>query len=393
MDKFVSTLKNGFRSCAIFFHNCNKKSGFRSFLAALISIIIGLFCGFLLMLCVAPQYSGAGLWTLISAGLSNTDLFELAIYRAIPMMLSGLAIAFAFKLNLFNIGITGQVTIGAFTSIMAGISGANWFVCMIVGALSGAVAGFIPGFLKAKFNVNEVLSGIMLNWIIYYFVGLMGSTFVPNSFKDGTTPTELIQLPVDARMPSLGIPGLETIHVGIIFVIIIIAIVFIVLNHTTFGFELKMAGRNKDAAIYSGANQTKSIILSLTISGALAGLCGYMLYADPIAPSKFTWSSSGNTLLSDGFNGISVSLIAQNSPIGCFFSSILLTLLDAAQNDIKVVSNSVYNNHYTELIKNIVIYVAAFSSFFIALLTKINEKNENLSYFHREDKKLVKKEG
>ena len=392
MDKFVSLLKKGTRTCAIFAHNCNRKAGFRSFLAALISIFIGLFCGFLLMLFVAPQYSGVGIWTLLTTAISNIDLFELALYRATPMMLSGLAIAFAFKLNLFNIGITGQVTIGAFTSIIAGLSGCNWFGCMLVGALSGAVAGFVPGFLKAKFNVNEVLSGIMLNWIIYYLIGIFGTLFVPTEFKMDTTPIELKTMPDYARMPSLGIPNMENVNVGLIFSLLIIAVIFIILNFTTFGFELKMTGRNKDASKYSGVNQTKSIILSLTISGALAGLCGYMLFADPISPSRFTWSSDSNTLLNDGFNGISVSLIAQNSPIGCIFSSLLLTLLDAAQNNIKVVSDSVYNNHYTELIKNIVIYVAAFSSFFIMLLSKLNERNDTLDYFKRDKNKIVVKE-
>ena len=393
MDKFVSTVKSSVRSCAVFLHACNRRSGFRSFVAAVVSIIIGLFFGFILMLCVAPQYAGVGLWTLLTSGFTSAGLFDLAIYRAIPMMLSSLAISFAFKLNLFNIGITGQVTIGAFTSIMAGLSGFNWFGCMIVGAISGAIAGFIPGLLKAKFNVNEVLSGIMLNWIIYYLIGLFGSLYVPSEFKMTTTPVELKTLPQAARMPSLGIPGMENINIGLIFAIVIIAIVFIVLNYTTFGFELKMTGRNKDASTYSGVNQTKSIILSLTISGALAGLCGYMLYADPIMPSRFTWSSDSNTLLSDGFNGISVSLIGQNSPIGCFFSSILLTLIDSAQNSLKVVSNSAYNNHYTELIKNIVIYVAAFSSFFVMMLGKLYERDDKLAYFQRDFKKKTVREG
>ena len=171
MDKFTSIMKSGAKSCAIFFHRCNSRPGFRSFIAGLVSILIGLFCGFLLMLCVSPQYAGVGFWTLITGAITNADLFEQALYKATPMILSGLAIAFAFKLNLFNIGITGQVTIGAFASICTGLAGANWFVCMLVGALSGAVAGFIPGFLKAKFNVNEVLSGILLNWIIYYIIG------------------------------------------------------------------------------------------------------------------------------------------------------------------------------------------------------------------------------
>lgn len=392
MNKFVENLKGGVRSCAIFLHACNRRQGFRSLIAAIIAVAIGLFCGFLLMLSVSPEYAGIGFWTLLTTGLTNTSLLDLAIYKATPMILSGLAIAFAFKLNLFNIGVTGQVTIGAFTSIMAGLSGCNWFGCMIVGALSGAVAGFIPGFLKAKFNVNEVLSGIMLNWIIYYLIGIIGSLCVPTEFKDQTTPTELRTMPQTGRMPSLGIPGLENINVGLVFAILIVAIIFIVLNYTTFGFELKMTGRNKDAAKYSGANQTKSVILSLTIAGAMAGLCGYMLYADPVMPSKFTWNSDGNSLLNDGFNGISVSLIAQNSPIGCIFSAFLLTLLDAAQNNLKAVSNSAYNNHYTELIKNIVIYVAAFSSFFVLVLSKLYDKHDMSAYFRRDNKQLENKE-
>lgn len=393
MDKFTSIMKSGAKQCAVFFHKCNSKPGFRSLIAALISVFVGLFCGFLLMLCVSPQYSGVGFWTLISAGFSSASLFDLAVYRAIPMILSGLAIAFAFKLNLFNIGITGQVTIGAFASIVTGLAGGNWFVCMLVGALSGAVAGFIPGFLKAKFNVNEVLSGILLNWIIYYLIGIIGSLSIPSTFKNTTTPSELRTLPEAARMPSLGIPGMENINVGLIFAIIIVIAIFVVLNKTTFGFELKMTGRNKEASKYAGVGQTKAIILSLTISGALAGLCGYMLYSDPISPSRFTWDSSANTLLSDGFNGISVSLIAQNSPIGCIFSSLLLTILDAAQNNIKAVSNSAYNNHYTELIKNIVIYVAAFSSFFVMILTKLNERHSELTFMRRKEEVNAKKEG
>ena len=174
MDKFVTSIKKCTRSCAIFFHNCNKRDGFKALIAAIISILIGIFCGFIVMLCTAPQYAGAGLWALLTSAFTDSSLLtlDIALYSAIPMMLSGLAIAFAFKLKLFNIGITGQVTIGAFTSIIAGLGGANWFVCMLVGALSGAAAGFVPGFLKAKFNVSEVLSGIMLNWILYYMIGI-----------------------------------------------------------------------------------------------------------------------------------------------------------------------------------------------------------------------------
>lgn len=392
MNKFTSAVKKGFRPFAVFTHFCNKKPGFRSLIAGIISVIIGLLCGTVVMLILSPSHAGVGLWTLISTGFSTPELFGRAVYQATPMILSGLAIAFAFKLNLFNIGVTGQVTIGAFASICCGLSGANWFVCMIVGGLCGAVAGFIPGFLKAKFNVNEVLSGIMVNWVLYYIIGIIGRIGIPSSFKDRATPSELMMIPEAARMPSLGIPGMTGVSVGLIIALIIVVIISIVLNRTTFGFELKMTGRNKFASTYSGVNQTKSIILALTISGALAGICGYMLYAEPGTPTKFVWDSSSNTLLADGFNGISVSLIAQNSPIGCIFSSLLLTLISAAQNSLKTVSNGAYNIHYTELIKNIVIYVAALSSFFVMLLIRLNEKHDGIPYFNRGKEVVLKKE-
>ena len=393
MENIKQNILNAFRPIANFFHRANKKEGFRSIIAALISIIIGLVAGFIIMLCIQPQYSLNGLWTLVSTGLSDASLFGRALYRATPMIFSGVAIAFSFKLGLFNIGITGQVTIGAFCSLLAGLSGVNWFLCMLIGAIVGAIAGFIPGWLKAKFNVNEVLSGIMLNWVIYYMIGIFGNTAVPSSFKDKTTPSELMMMPASGQMPSLGIPQMEGVSVGLIIAIVFVIGIFAVLNFTTFGFELQMTGRNKSASKYAGVNQTKSIILSLTISGALAGICGYMLYADPFSPTKFMWSSDSNTLLTDGFNGISVSLIAQNSPIGCIFSSIFLTLIDASKNSLRTISDGFYNIHYTELIKSVIIYVAALSSFFNLMLINWNNNNELKDYFRRyKTKKELKKE-
>lgn len=393
MENIKQNILNAFRPIANFFHRANKKEGFRSIIAALISIIIGLVAGFIIMLCIQPQYSLNGLWTLVSTGLSDASLFGRALYRATPMIFSGVAIAFSFKLGLFNIGITGQVTIGAFCSLLAGLSGVNWFLCMLIGAIVGAIAGFIPGWLKAKFNVNEVLSGIMLNWVIYYMIGIFGNTAVPSSFKDKTTPSELMMMPASGQMPSLGIPQMEGVSVGLIIAIVFVIGIFAVLNFTTFGFELQMTGRNKSASKYAGVNQTKSIILSLTISGALAGICGYMLYADPGSPTKFMWSSDSNTLLTDGFNGISVSLIAQNSPIGCTFSSIFLTLIDASKNSLRTISDGFYNIHYTELIKSVIIYVAALSSFFNLMLINWNNNNELKDYFRRyKTKKELKKE-
>lgn len=367
-----------------FFHKLNGIKGVGTFLSGFLCVLSGLIVAFILLVILDAQNSLKGFGILMSYGFSSTNEVARMIYKATPMMLSGLAIAFSFKLGLFNIGITGQVTIGAFVSIVLGLVGCPWYVCLLAGMVSGAIIGFLPGLLKAKFNVNEVLSGIMLNWIVYYAIGLIG-TYLPSSMKQMTTPSELRNIPAAARMPSMGLDKiLPEVSVGIIISLVIIVVFQILLNHTTFGFELKLTGSNRFAAKYAGMNQTKNIVLALTISGALAGIAGYMLYSNPGYPIRFRWDSGNNSLISDGFTGISVSLIAQNSPVGCILSSLLLTFIDSSQSALKNASNA-YNAHYTELIKAIIIYVASFSSMFAFILRKGYERYDEKQSKRRQE--------
>lgn len=354
-----------------FFHRLNGKKWYGSLASGVLCILLGLLAGFILMLCVDAPAAGKGLGILVSYAITSNP--ARVFYIATPMMLSGLSIAFSFKLGLFNIGITGQVTAGAFFSVVLGILGANWFVCLLVGMIAGGLVGFISGILKAKFNVNEVLSGIMLNWIVYYVIGLIGALGLSDSFKDKNTPAELINMPVNGRMPSMGLDN--GLSIGLVIALVIVIVFEILLVKTRFGFELKLTGSNKFAAQYAGMNQTKNIILALTISGALAGICGYMLYSNPLSPTRFRWDSSANSLIADGFTGISVSLIGQNSPIGCVLASVLLSMIDGAQSQMKNAS-ALFNVHYTELIKSIIIYVASFSAFFAMVLRYLYEKKE-----------------
>lgn len=348
--------------------------GLISFLSSACCILIGLIFGFVLMLALDPGAALKGLGALLSAGASSNYNFAMVLYEATPMMLSGVAIAFCFKLGLFNIGVTGQLTLGAFVGVICGLSGMNWFVCILLSALSGLAVGFVIGLLKSKFNVNEVLSGIMLNWVIYYMIGIIGQIGMPSSFKDKLEPEFLLRLPTNALLPDLGLKEiLPGVNLGIIIAIIIIIVLQIILNKTVFGFELKMSGMNREAAKYCGVNQTKAMISAMCIAGACAGIAGYILYANPSYPLKFKFSSNSNTLLGNGFDGISVSLIAQNSPIGCILSAILLSYIESAAPQLKSTSG-MYNIHYTELINAIIIYTASFSSFMSMILRKGNLK-------------------
>jgi ABC-type uncharacterized transport system permease subunit len=377
---FLAFLKKCGVSILSFFHWLHGFKSWRSFLSSAVCVLIGLLAGFILMLCLDPNSCWAGLKVLLTQGFSSPTVFARVIYQATPMMLSGLGIAFAFRLGLFNIGITGQVTAGAFVGLLLGLSGQPWYVCLLVAMVTGGFFGFITGFLKAHFNVNEVLSGIMLNWIIYYFIGLIGTLYLPSSFKNKIETSKLNTMPSAGRMPSLGIDAWPGVSVGLIIALIIVIFVQILLDRTSYGFELRVSGSNKSAARYAGINENQKIISALTISGAVAGICGYMVFANPKNPLSFTWDSGPATLLSDGFNGICVSLIAQNSPIGCIFSSILLAYLDSSQTALKSVS-AIYNIHYTELIKAIIIYLASFSSFINLLFIKQHSFNDQFPAF------------
>lgn len=359
----------------------------RSVVSSLVCIFIGIFAGFIVMLIRDPANCFAGLNVLLSSGFQGIsegdyDAISHVIGTLTPMILAGISISFAFKLGLFNIGITGQLTMGAFLSLIFSFMGMPWYVCLLIGMLGGALIGFFSGFLKAKFNVNEVLSGIMFNWIVYYLCGLIGD-YLPKEWIDKSNGTQLAKMAQNGRLPTF-FPEFTAdgytnqlyynVTAGIFISIGLAILIWFILKYTKFGFELKLCGSNKFAAKYAGINQNSKIILSLAISGAIAGICGYMVFATP-SPKGFTFGALDGVMLSDGFNGISVALIGQTNPIGCIFSSFFLAYINEGQTQIVNVS-ILYSKYYMELIKAVIIYVASFSAFISYLIKASNEKNK-----------------
>lgn len=355
--------------------------------SSIVCILIGLLAGFIIMVIRDPENCFAGLSVLFTAGFqgmseSDYDAISHVIGTMTPMVLAGISISFAFKLGLFNIGITGQLTMGAFLALICSFCGMSWYVCILVALLGGAAIGAISGFLKAHFNVNEVLSGIMLNWIVYYFCGMIGD-YLPESWIDKSNKTQLAKMSVSGRLPTLfseydangyANQAYYNITAGIFISIAVAIIIWFILKYTKFGFELKLCGSNKFAAKYAGINQNSKIVLSLVISGAIAGMCGYMIFATP-SPKGFTFGSLDGVMLSDGFNGISVALIGQTDPIGCILSSFILAYISEGQTQIVNVS-ILYSKYYMELIKAVIIYAASFSAFIGILINNINQRNK-----------------
>ena len=226
----------------------NLNSSITSVLAALLCIVIGMAVGFLVLLAINPAHAwGDGFVRIVKGGFHDAPYGvgkELA--NAAPLVMTGLSVGFAFKTGLFNIGAAGQYCFGVALSLYAALGlGWSWLPCMLLAILGGALLAGISGLLKSYCNVNEVISGIMLNWIVYYLTGLIGSN-LPDAWIDKNNNTKLTIMPKTGRLPSLAGPGIfEDVTWGLIIAAVIAIIIWFILRYTKFGFELKLCGSNK----------------------------------------------------------------------------------------------------------------------------------------------------
>ena len=332
-------------------------------LASLLSIVIGLVLGFILLVVLNPGASLEGMKAMMTTGFASMDKLGKVLYQAAPLMMCGLSVGFAFKTGLFNIGAPGQYTMGSFFALLCAIQfQLPWFVCLLAAAIGGAIWGIFPGLFKAYFNVNEVITSIMFNWIGMYLVNLILANS-PKMLASGWGASNsdrtaaLSAANPGAILPKGPFAGLfgnsSWINIGIILTIIFALIVWVVLQKTTFGYELKACGLSRDAAQYAGINAKKNIILSMLISGAMAGLGGGLFYL--AGGGQYTLLQ---TIESAGFDGISVALLANCHPVGCIFSAIFLSYLRLGGN---AMQSQGYATEATDIVISVIVYLAAFS--------------------------------
>ncbi|MBS4025485.1 MAG: ABC transporter permease [Clostridia bacterium] len=331
--------------------------GYSSFTSALMAIFLGLVFGFLVMLFANPGSAVAGFRYVVIGGLRRIgDVF----YFATPILMTGLAVGFAFKMGLFNIGASGQYTMGVFFALYVSFMwdlppGIHWVVAILAGMVGGMIWGFIPGFFKAFLNVNEVITSIMFNYIGMYLVDMLiqGNAMM---YVSSTTRTRYV--PMGAQIPSLGISG-SNVNMGIIIGIVIAVILYIVLQKTTFGYELKATGFNKFASEYAGMQGKKNIILAMVISGGLAGLGGAFLILAPsgIAGSSMTYEPI-NIIAANGFNGIAVSLLGNSHPLGIIFSAVFISHIQRGGTLASLVG---YKPEIIDVVIAVIIYFSAFA--------------------------------
>ena len=345
--------------------------------ASLVSIGIGLLLGLILLFCFNAPHAMEGFFNLILSGISDSGKIAKVFYQAAPLVFTGLSVAFAFKTGLFNIGATGQYTIGAFCALVCAIQfQLPWYVGIIAAAIGGAIWGFFPGLFKALFNVNEVITSIMFNWIGLFVMNLslanmpvMLANYWGASNADRTA--NLASANPSAIIPKMGLDklfGSNYMNISILIAVIFAIAIEFILNRTTFGYELKACGNNKDASLYAGINAKRNIVLSMVISGALSGIGGGIYYLSGTA--QYTIVKS---LLAAGFNGIPVALLASSGPIGVIFAAIFISYIQVGGEAMQ----PEFAKEIIDIIISAIIYLSAFSLLMKNLLEMNKKKKEN----------------
>ena len=374
-----------------------RKPAIQSIIASLICILGGLLVGFIVLLLMAVfskdipiSEAFRGILIVLSgpaaAGNARDVLFTCGnmLFTATPLIMTGLSVALAFKTGLFNIGAPGQYLMGAMGSLLVALSIPQgsipswlvWILAFLTGTLLGVLWGSIPGFFKAKFNVNEVIVCILTNWIAANVVSWVFYANQEKFVNIAETKTNFIRKTVSngVSTATLGLDKLfagSYLDVSIFLACIIAILLYVMLNKTTFGYELRACGYNRNAAKYAGMNEKRNILLSMAIAGGLAG-CGAALWCLN-GQQDFKWNTY-QSLPNVGFNGIPAALLASNNPIGVIFSAIFLRYIDTGGSYLP--GETSFNEYVSQLIIAVIIYFAGFSKFIKDYLKKKQMKKE-----------------
>ena len=341
----------------------------------LLSDVIGLLVGLIILYCINAENALDGFSRIIKGGFYlKPKGIGSEIAQATPLIMTGLSVAFAFKTGLFNIGAAGQYTLGVFGALyFALILQMPWYVCLLAAMVCGAIWGAVPGIFKAYFNVNEVITSIMFNWIGLYLVNELMYSTVSGMYDQKTTRTyKLSSAAPQSLIPDCGMSAVfktSSTTIAIFIAMAIAIIMYVVLNKTTFGYELKACGFNKDAAKYAGINEKRNIVLSMTISGALAGIGAGLYYLSGASE----WNPQVSTALpAIGFNGIPVALLALSNPIGVVFAAIFVAHISVGG---AYLPTKYYQPEIADLIVAVIIYLCAFVMLFKSVVvSKLGRK-------------------
>ncbi len=379
------------------------KESSKKVLASILSILIGLVVGAIVVLIAGLTKSSIGVkgalegLRLVFAGILSTGRNAAGnlswgfnptnvgnmLFRATPVIMTGLSVAVAFQTGLFNIGAPGQYLMGTMVTLMIALGIPSdvvspaiiWLLAFVGGTLAGAIWGALPGIVKAFLNINEVLACIMTNWIAANIVTwAFDKSVFCNVAEYGKTGYIYKTSYNNVATAKLGLDKVfsgSQVNAGIVIAIVIAILMYILINKTTFGYELKACGSNRHAARYAGIRDKRNIVLSMAIAGALAA-AGASLY-QLSGNTEFFWSTY-QTLPGEGFNGIPVALLALNNPIAVIFTGIFMAMLDIV--GLQLTNLTAYNEYITDVIIAVIVYLSAFSLVIRMWLTGRQKKRD-----------------
>ena len=350
-----------------------RNNAVQSLLASLLCILIGLLVGYVVLLLINPAGAGEAITTIVKNFMTysrrNAQLKYLGstLVKTAPLLMCSLSILFAYKVGLFNIGAAGQYVVGAGASLYCALAWhMPWYVCLLAAVVAGAALGAISGILKAYCNVNEVISCIMLNWISLYLVNtLLGRV------KESASPYTLT---LASTNPGAILPALPSfcmawfnnnqyVTIAIPLAILAAVLIWVLLEKTKLGYELKATGCNKFAAKYCGMQENRNLILTMSIAGALAGLGAAMLFLTGFEQ----WQCTQSSIPGMGFNGIAAAFLGGLSPLGSILSSYFIQHIT---NGGAYVDKTMYSAQISDFISALIIYLCGFVLFFKFALNK-----------------------
>lgn len=358
-------------------HSLIRNDGFQTVIASLLCILIGIVVGYLVLLVINPSGAGEAIVAILKnylyypSSVAVMKYLGTTLVKASTLLMCALSVLFANKVGLFNIGAAGQYVVGAGASIYFAVAfDMPWYVCLLASIVFAALIGGASGVLKAYFNVNEVISCIMLNWISLYCVNMLLS-----KVKEPSTPytMKLSSANKDALIPNAGLDTLfsnnEFVTIGVVLSVVMAILVWIFMEKTKFGFELKATGMNKNAAKYCGMKEKKNIIITMMIAGGLAGMGAGIFYLSGIEQ----WMVQQTSVPAMGFNGIAAAFLGGLNPIGTVFSSYFIQHITSGGT---YVDKSMYCTQISDLMIAFIIYLCGFVLFFKIWLNKFLAKRD-----------------
>ena len=366
-----------------------KNPGVQTLIASLLCIVLGLLVGYVALLVINPVGASEAITMVMKNYLKFTRQSTLlknmgyTLTKTVPLLMCSLSVLFAYKVGLFNIGAAGQYVAGAGVALYCALGlHMPWYVCFIAAIIAGALLGVASGALKAYFNVNEVISCIMLNWIMLYSVNMLLTPFAPAGMPETET---LKKASPESILPSLGLTEIfgktNYVTIALPLAILVAVGVWVLLTKTKLGYELRATGLNKHAAKYSGMREKGNLMLAMAISGALAGAGAAMYYLTDYQQ----WGVTQSAVPGMGFNGIAAAFLGGLHPIGAIFSAYFIEHLSGGGT---FVDKTMYCAEISDLISAVIIYLCGFVLFFRGAMTKLID-----NFAEKRLAKSVSKEG